>query len=84
MPDNRPINRPLDADDDLLTDDMEPIPYDLVDGDADASAEDHLAEQTDNSGESLAEADDVPQAPDGVELVDDDDTDDDLAAADGE
>lgn len=87
MPDNRPNNRPLDPNDDLLTDDSDPIPYELTEEPADASAEDGLAEQTDNSGEALAEADDVPQDADAVVLEDDEADADEApveAAPDGE
>lgn len=61
------MDNPATPDVDL---DEDPPPYSA--DDAVADGEDHLAEQTDNSGE--AEADDAPQEPDAV--VDNDDEDD--------
>lgn len=60
-----------------LDEDVDPTP----DPEADASGDDHLVEQTDNSGE--AEGDEVPQGPDDV-VDEDEDDDDEEESSDGE
>lgn len=85
MPDNRPNNRELDPNDDLLTDDAltdDSDPVQPGEDDADASSEDDKAEQTDNSGE--AESDVGGDAPQGAGDVVDDDTETDDGEPDGE